>query len=274
MKREFELYAADALAPARVAAQHRGAYVVYAAAGERPAEVAGRLRHAAVSAADLPAVGDWVAISDGPNADAATIHAVLERDTVFLRKAAGDESVEQVRGQRRRRVPRERVRRRPQRPPDRALPRRRLGERRAARDRAQQERPRRGPRRGGRRGRRGRVRRADPRRQLPEGAGVEELERYFSGNRTAALLGSSGKSTLLNRLLGWDRQETQGLRDDGRGRHTTTRRELVPLGNGGLVLDTPGMREFALWDAEAASTRRSPTWPSWRPSAASRIAPT
>ena len=95
-EQEFELYAADALAPARVAAQHRGAYVVYAACGERPAEVAGRLRHEATSAVDLPAVGDWVAVSDGPNADAATIHAVLERDTVFLRKAAGDESVEQV----------------------------------------------------------------------------------------------------------------------------------------------------------------------------------
>ena len=50
-EREFELYAADTLAPARVAAQHRGAYVVYAAWGERPAEVAGRLRHAAVSPA-------------------------------------------------------------------------------------------------------------------------------------------------------------------------------------------------------------------------------
>ena len=88
---EFELYAADAL-PARVAAQHRGAYVVYAACGERPAEIAGRLRHAAVSPVDLPAVGDWVAVADGPNASAATIHAVLERDTVFLRKAAGDEA--------------------------------------------------------------------------------------------------------------------------------------------------------------------------------------
>ena len=93
---EFELYAADALAPARVAAQHRGAYVVYAACGERPAEVAGRLRHEAASPVDLPAVGDWVAVADGPNAAAATIHAVLERDTVFLRKVAGDESVEQV----------------------------------------------------------------------------------------------------------------------------------------------------------------------------------
>ena len=83
------------LAPARVAAQHRGAYVVYAACGERPAEIAGRLRHAAVSPVDLPAVGDWVAVADGPTRPPRR-STVLERDTVFLRKAAGDESVEQV----------------------------------------------------------------------------------------------------------------------------------------------------------------------------------
>jgi ribosome biogenesis GTPase len=66
-----------------------------------------------------------------------------------------------------------------------------------------------------------------------------------------ALLGSSGvgKSSLLNRLLGWGRQEVQETRGDGRGRHTTTHRELVPLPGGGLVLDTPGMRELGLWAA-------------------------
>ena len=85
------------------------------------------------------------------------------------------------------------------------------------------------------------------------GDGLDELRAYLSGNRTVALLGSSGvgKSSLLNRLIGWERQDVQGIRDDGRGRHTTTSRELVVLPGGGLVLDTPGMRELALWDAGA-----------------------
>jgi ribosome biogenesis GTPase len=252
-EREFELYAADAFAPARVAAQHRGAYVIYAASGERPAEVAGRLRHAAVSPVDRPAVGDWVAVADGPNASAATIHTVLERDTVFLRKAAGDEAVEQVVAANVdvvflvssfgddlnvRRVERylaagwESG----------AQPVIVLNKSDLAEDREAEV--------------------ADVEAvafgvpihivSCLDGTGVEALEAYLSGNRTVALLGSSGvgKSSLLNRLLGWDRQETQGLRDDGRGRHTTTYRELVPLERGGLVLDTPGMRELALWDAE------------------------
>lgn len=68
--------------------------------------------------------------------------------------------------------------------------------------------------------------------------------------RTAAMLGASGvgKSTLLNRLLGLDRQEVRPVRaDDDRGRHTTTRRELVALPSGGLLIDSPGIRELQLW---------------------------
>src|SRR6185437_9938202 len=69
--------------------------------------------------------------------------------------------------------------------------------------------------------------------------------------RTAALLGSSGvgKSTLVNRLAGRELLATAELRRDGRGRHTTTHRELVLLPDGGLVLDTPGMRELQLWES-------------------------
>ena len=249
----FGPQAAAGCVPARVAAQHRGGYVVYAESGERPAEVAGQLRHAALGHADLPAVGDWVAVRDAPEADAATIHALLPRRTVFSRKAAGDGAVEQVVA---------------------AnvdvvflvgafgadLNVRRLERYLAA----------------------GWDSGADPVVVLnksdladdladataaveavavgvpvhvvsaADGTGLEGLARHLEGNRTAALLGSSGvgKSSLVNRLLGSERQDVAELRADGRGRHTTTYRELIPLPRGGLVLDTPGMRELGLWDAD------------------------
>ena len=57
-----------------------------------------------------------------------------------------------------------------------------------------------------------------------------------------------GKSTLINRLLGKERLKTNGLRNDDKGRHTTTRRELFLLPSGGMVIDTPGMRELGMWD--------------------------
>ena len=57
-----------------------------------------------------------------------------------------------------------------------------------------------------------------------------------------------GKSTLINRLLGKDQLKTNGLRNDDKGRHTTTHRELFLLPSGGMVIDTPGMREFGMWD--------------------------
>jgi ribosome biogenesis GTPase len=84
------------------------------------------------------------------------------------------------------------------------------------------------------------------------GQGVEDVARCIGPGRVAALLGSSGvgKSTLVNRLLGHERQRVGGLRDDGKGRHTTTRREIVVLPDGGMLLDMPGMRELGLLDAE------------------------
>jgi ribosome biogenesis GTPase / thiamine phosphate phosphatase len=82
--------------------------------------------------------------------------------------------------------------------------------------------------------------------------GLEELEPYLRRGRTVALLGSSGvgKSTLVNRLAGREVFVTRELRADGRGRHTTSHRELVLLPTGGLLLDTPGMRELQLWADE------------------------
>lgn len=251
---EFEPYAGAGLTPARVAAQHRGAYVVYARNGERPAEVAGRLRHAAVAAVDLPAVGDWVAVQDAPNAAAATLHAVLGRSTAFSRKAAGEQVVEQVVAANADVVFVVSAF-------DDDLNLRRLERYLAA---------------GWDSGARPVIvlNKSDLAESLPvavaeveavafgvpvhavcslDGTGLDALAPYLDGGRTVALLGSSGvgKSSLLNRLLGWERQEVQAIRGDGRGRHTTTNRELVPLPGGGLVLDTPGMRELGLWAAGA-----------------------
>jgi ribosome biogenesis GTPase len=83
------------------------------------------------------------------------------------------------------------------------------------------------------------------------GLGREGLEAHLRPRRTVALLGSSGvgKSTIVNWLLGEERQLVRQTRaDDERGRHTTTSRELIPLPGGALVLDTPGLRSLGVWD--------------------------
>lgn len=81
--------------------------------------------------------------------------------------------------------------------------------------------------------------------------GYQEVFSYCSPGKTVALIGSSGvgKSTLINRLVGRETLTTKEIRQDGKGRHTTTRRELILLDNGGIVIDTPGMREFGMLDS-------------------------
>jgi ribosome biogenesis GTPase / thiamine phosphate phosphatase len=86
------------------------------------------------------------------------------------------------------------------------------------------------------------------------GEGVQELKKYFLAGKTVAFLGSSGvgKSTLANKLMGEELLRTKAIREnDGRGRHTTSHRELFLLPGGGLILDTPGMRSLSLWEADA-----------------------
>jgi ribosome biogenesis GTPase len=84
------------------------------------------------------------------------------------------------------------------------------------------------------------------------GAGCERLQRHIEPGATAVLLGSSGvgKSTLVNRFVGHEQMAVKEVReDDDEGRHTTSHRELILLPGGGIVIDTPGIRELQLWDA-------------------------
>jgi len=90
------------------------------------------------------------------------------------------------------------------------------------------------------------------------GEGLDRLTAFLAPGRTVALLGSSGvgKSTIVNRLVGEDRLRTAEVRaSDSRGRHTTTHRELVPLAQGGALIDTPGMRELQLWAGQESVGR-------------------
>jgi ribosome biogenesis GTPase / thiamine phosphate phosphatase len=250
---DFEPHAAAGHVPARVAAQHRGAYVLFSERGELRAETTGRLSHEAVGAGDLPAVGDWVAASVRPDESAATIHAVLPRRTSFSRKVAMQASQEQVLAAN----------------VDAVFLLMSLNE---------DYNPRRLERylttawESGSQpvivltktdlcpGYELRVLEVEaiafgvPVHAISNltGDGLELVRAHLAPGRTVALLGSSGvgKSTLVNTLAGQELLATREIReDDGEGRHTTTHRQLVLLPGGGLVLDTPGLRELQLWES-------------------------
>ena len=88
--------------------------------------------------------------------------------------------------------------------------------------------------------------------------GIDDIKKYFSKGNTIVFLGSSGvgKSTLVNTLYGKEVMKTSEIRDnDSRGRHTTTSRELIMLPNGAMIIDTPGMRELGMWNAETGISK-------------------
>ncbi len=253
----FAPHAARGLEPARVALEHQHIYRLYTRAGECLARVRGRIRHQAEAREAFPAVGDWVAI-DGIDARAeagdreAPIIAVLPRRSRFSRKSAGDLTEEQVIAANidvvflvsglvhdfnLRRIERYLVtawdggaR------PVILLNKADLVEDVAALVGEGQT-----------------IASGTPVHAISakSGTGLEVFDQYLRVGVTAAFLGSSGvgKSALINALLGETRQRVRGVREkDSRGRHTTTHRELLILPRGGLIIDTPGMREIQLWE--------------------------
>lgn len=238
------------LGPARVLAASSGIYRLRAHEGEVEASVAGRLKHESASAAELPAVGDWVAYRASPGGGARIEH-VLPRATRLSRKVPGKRTAEQVvaanvdtvlvvmgldedfslrRAERLLATVREGG----------AAPVFVLSKADLCDDPVEKK---------------AAVEAVAPgvpvlAANIREGSGIEAIRAHIADGETAALIGSSGagKSTLINRLLGAAVQKTGAVRaTDGTGKHTTTHRELFLLPGGGMVIDNPGIREVQLW---------------------------
>jgi ribosome biogenesis GTPase len=238
----------------RVVAQHRDRYVVRDANGDRDAVLGGRLRHQAVSAEDLPAVGDWVVVTGSDGLDSvAQIREVLPRTGAFRRKVAGETTDVQIVAANvdlaiiATALPGDVNLRRIERYltlawESGAAPLVML----TKADLVEDVEPALDS-----------VRAVAPGVDViavstHTGAGLEDLRARLRPGITAVLIGSSGvgKSTLINALLGVERLRTAAVREDGAGRHTTTHRELLELPGGAMLIDTPGMRELQLWSAD------------------------
>jgi ribosome biogenesis GTPase / thiamine phosphate phosphatase len=249
----FREQAAADVVPGRVSLEHQHIYRVLTAEGERLARVAGRLRHEATTAVDYPAVGDWVALRSRPGELRSTILAILPRLSRFSRKGAGDTTREQIVAANIdtvflatgldadfniRRIERYLVTTwESGAAPVVLLTKSDLADDVAARVAEVES-----------------VAGGAPVHvtSARDNQGLDVLHRYLQPGRTVAILGSSGvgKSTLINRLLGREQQRTAAVgRYRSRGRHTTTNRELILLPGGGLIIDTPGLREIQLWEA-------------------------
>jgi ribosome biogenesis GTPase len=247
----FESYRQKGLTPVRIIRVDRGLYPAVGEKGECVCEISGRFRFESGRKASYPAVGDWAAVSPLPDGKRAIVAGILPRRSVFSRKEAGSAAEEQVAAANVdiafivigldsnfsvRRV-------------ERYLSVAYEGgvtpvvllnkaDLRPDADACRHE-----------------VEKAAPRTDVHvlsafRKEGLESLAHYLSPGRTAVFLGSSGvgKSTLINALIGEDKQRTETVSGStSKGRHTTTARELIALPSGALLIDTPGMRELQVW---------------------------
>jgi len=250
----FEPHAADGLTPGRVIRGDRGSLLVATSDGVGRATLSARLLKSASGVADLPAVGDWVAVLASDGLDTSFIEAVLERASAITRGDPGKTSDVQVLAAN---IDTVLVVHPITEPPNVRRIERELS---VAWDsgavpvvvltKADLS--------------------ADPdaARAAVEsvalgadvlimnalaGDGIQPILEYISDHRTAVLVGPSGagKSTLINSLLGEQRQATREVRvSDGRGMHTTVARELIQMPGGGLLIDTPGLRAYGLTGSE------------------------
>jgi len=246
------------LTPARILSQEKGFYRIISDKGKKLAEVSGKFQFQTTVSSDYSAVGDFVLVNWNESGNSAIIESLLPRKSAFIRKAAGGSQQEQVvaanidivflcmalnndfnlrRMERYISIAWDSG----------AMPVVVLTKSDLCDDLEQ---------------------------KLAEVStiafgvdvlvttsteenGYEELLPFISEGKTIAFIGSSGvgKSTLINRLLGKELLKTNGLRNDDKGRHTTTHRELFLLPSGGMVIDTPGMREFGMWDNDTGIER-------------------
>ena len=238
----------------RITSQEKGFYQLVTSQGEKRAEVSCKFRYHAVAESDYPAVGDFVMVDWNDHGGNAVIHHVLHRKSCVIRKAAGNAHQEQLvaanidtiflcmslnndfnlrRLERYLSVAWDSG----------AVPVIVLTKADLCNDLEQKQ---------------------VAVSSIAIGVDVlvtTALERdgyvqilpYITDGKTVAFIGSSGvgKSTLINCLLGEQRLDTNGLRNDDKGRHTTTHRELIMLPTGGMVVDTPGMRELGMWDSSS-----------------------
>jgi ribosome biogenesis GTPase len=255
--REFAPYADAGLVAGRVSLEHNHVFRVLSAHGERLAEAAGRLKHRAETRSGLPVVGDWVALREDASGARSQIVHVLSRKSALSRKAAGRETEEQLvaanidtlfvvfgldKAVNHEAIERYLVVVRA----SGAAPVVVLNKRDLI---------------------------ADPQQAIAVARdvsgdapvmavsartreGLDQLLRWLSDARTIAVIGPSGagKSSLVNALVAEERLPTGEVRPwDSRGRHTSVHRELVIRAEGGLIIDTPGMRELQLWDTGAVA---------------------